>query len=211
LKRRTTITIIAVSAAVVVAGIGTWSVTGSMDEALHVGGGKVVAAPTPVATPVDEQEASKVAAENAAKGVAVGAALAPDQAKAIGHYWQGSLLAYKMADGSQVLIARDQPLPDNVKADAGKKLAAKADASAATGDTYNALVVAEQKTLSYETGHTVEVVFNAYVGLAPAFETKGRVWITTALGGDAQFPSSANALAAARAKVGTTAEIIVGE
>jgi len=148
-----------------------------MNGKIHVQGAAPVQSPTAAPTPVDEEEAAKLAAETAAKGLTVGAVLTTEQARAISHYWQGRLLPYKMADGSQVLIARDQPLPENVKADAGKKLTAAAQAGAAQGDPINGPLIPAMKTVGFEVGHPVKCItyLKTYVG--PDYEHEDWIWM----------------------------------
>ncbi|MFF1572494.1 hypothetical protein ACFVWR_07070 [Leifsonia sp. NPDC058292] len=190
--------------------VGTIAVIQSMNGTLHVERDKPTATAV-AAAPVDEEEAAKQAAEKAARGLTVGAALTAEQAKTIAHDWQGNLLPYKMADGSQVLIARDQPLPENVKVDAGKRLAASADAGEAASDPTGALIEQRKKELEYTLGHKISVVVHAYLALSPAFETLGRAWISTEFGGDQQYATAEECLAAVRAKVGPDATVIVGQ
>lgn len=213
MTRRRTVAIATTSAVLAIGllGGGALAVAGSMNDSFHIAGGTPVkGAPTAAPTPVDEEEAAKVAAAKAASGLAIGATLTADQAQAISHYWQGPQMAYKLVDGTQVLIARDQPLPENVKVDAGKVLAGTADAAAAAGDNSGAALEQKKKDLEYSLGHHVSIVVYAYLALAPAFESFGRAWISNEFGGGQQYSSAEEALAAVRAKVGPTAEIIMG-
>ncbi|MBO1737209.1 hypothetical protein [Leifsonia sp. TF02-11] len=213
-RRRTLIVTSVAVVAVAAIGVGVWAFTDTLNASLHIAGGPTAAAektPTAAPTPVDEEAAAKLAAETAARGLTVGTVLTPDQAKVIGHYWQGNLIPYKMADGSQVLISRDQPLPENVKADAGRKVTAAANESANSGDTLNGAVEQESKKISYATGHQVIVVAHVFTALAPAFETTGWTWMTT-LGDGAQFGDAATAAAAVQSVAPAKgAEIIVSQ
>lgn len=207
-RRTTTIVVTSIAALVVGAvGAGAWSVMNSMNGSISLTAATPTNVPTTASTPVDEEEAAKLAAERVAKGLAVGAVLTADQAKTISHYWQGNLLPYRMADGSQVLIARDQPLPENVKVDAGRKLTAAAQAGAAR-ESYNEEIITASKTVAYEVGHTVKTItyLNTYVG--PDYEHRGWTWMN---GVDGQQYDSPDAAIAALGPVPAGVEIIVSQ
>ncbi|WP_285117326.1 hypothetical protein [Leifsonia sp. fls2-241-R2A-40a] len=211
--RRRTAAFIAIGAvlSVTALGAGGWAVMTSMDHSFTFAATAPSKTPTAAPTPVDEEEAAKLAAEKAAKGLTVGAVLTAEQAKTISHYWQGNLLPYKMADGTQVLIARDQPLPENVREDAGKRVGLTNQADAAANDSTLMGVAALQRTLRADTGHRVYIVSHAYTYLLPDAEAMGWTWVSSAIGGQEQFPDAAAAVAASRAKAGPDAEIIVSQ
>ncbi|MBO1737210.1 hypothetical protein [Leifsonia sp. TF02-11] len=208
MRRRTKVLIATTAAVLVLASLAGGSLVfmQSVSDGIHLATAAApTEVPTAVATPLDEEAAAKLASDKAAKGLTAGAVLTTDQAKAIGHYWQGNLLPYKMADGTQVLVARDQPLPESVKADAGKQVLAAAQKDAAANDYGNGDVEQAVKTLSSATGRPVVVVAHVQLALAPAMDTIGWAWVSTALGGGKQFPDSASAVAATQAaKPGAT-------
>lgn len=212
MKRRTkTIMVIASALGVAALAGGAWALTNWMDNSFHFAAAPATKFSTVEPTPVEDEDAAKLAAEKASKGLSVGAVLTADQAKAIGHYWQGAMLPYKMVDGTNVLIARDKPLPENVEVDAGKRLAASADAGEAASDPSGALIEQEKKDLEYTLGRKVSIVVHAYLALSPAFETLGRAWISTEFGGDQQYATADECLDAVHVKAGPDATIIVSQ
>jgi hypothetical protein len=200
-----------VAGAALIAGAGIFVVNG-INNGISIKPA-AVSTSTPKATPaapVDEDAQKAADAEKATAGKKVGDELTAAEAAAVSKNFNGTQLAYKTANGSFILIDRNQPLPETVKADAGAKVSGAANASAAASDTSNSKVAGEQKSLEYATGHKLIIVFKAFVALAPSYETTGTVWISTALGGDTQFADAASAVAASQAAAGAGgAEIVV--
>jgi hypothetical protein len=156
------------------------------------------ARPSETASP--EEEAAAAAAK-AIKGKSIGDPLTAEQAKAVQHNWQGDAMAYPNADGSFTLIDRTEPLPDNVKVDAGARATGAANAAQAAGDPMNGAVNTEIKSLETATGRSIALVVRVNTFMAPAYESKGWVWMSPAMADGQQYSESASALAATQAWV----------
>ena len=208
MKRRTITTVVIASVlGVAIIGGGTWVVVNTMDTSF-----RIAAAPTAVPTssaPADEDAARKAAAEKAIAGKHLGDELQKQQADAVKAYFEGDAWAYTTMDGHTLLVSRSQPLPENVSADAGRKMTAAAHASADRGDTVNAAVEQKAKQLTYETGRNVVVVVKVYTWLGAAAESKGWTWMTTA--GQGQQYDTADAAVAASRAAKPDVEIIVSQ
>ncbi|WP_285117328.1 hypothetical protein [Leifsonia sp. fls2-241-R2A-40a] len=178
-----------------------------MDDSFRVGASEPTA--TPVATPIDEDTGRRTAAEKAVAGKRIGDELTKEQADAVKAYFDGDSVDYTTIDGKSLLVSRSQPLPENVKVDAGKKVAAAAQASAAANDPSNLAVEKAQQTIAYETGRPVVVVAHVYTANA-AGDAYEWTWLSLALGGQHPFADAASAIAATQAaKPGV--EIIVSQ
>lgn len=168
------------------------------------------AAAAPSGTAVDEEAARKDAAAKATAGKNVGDELTAEQAAAVRKDFDGTRVAYPTTDGRFILVDSQQALPGSVKADAGRKVGQANQADAAAKDPGLAHVAALNNSLATDTGHRVVIVSHAYTYVLPAGESMGWVWVTTAIGGQEQFPDAASAVAASQtAKPG--AEIIVSQ
>lgn len=209
-KKALIITTTSVIAGVAIIAGGTAFVINGINNGMTITPG-AIATSTTSGAPVDGDQTKAAASAQATEGKKVGDELTAEQAAAIAKNWDGSQLAYKTAAGSFILIDRNQPLPEAVKADAGAKANAVAQASATNGDTMNANVEKVQKTIAYETGHQIILVARVFTVTDPATSAKSWVWMSSAGGGE-QFADAASAVAASQAKAQATgAEIIAAQ
>lgn len=215
-KKRLIITSTSVVAGIAVIGGATIFAINGINNGMNIQSGAVATSTsTPKATqsaaPVDEDAQKAADAEKATAGKKVGDELTAEQAAAVSKNWEGTAIAYKLADGKFILIDRNQPLPETVKADAGAKVTAAAQASAAAGDTMNGGLDKTKNIIVSSTGHSVVVVAHVNTFLAPDFETKGWTWVSSAIGAKTQFPDAASAVAASQSFATGGVEIIVAQ
>lgn len=121
-------------------------------------------------TPVETQEP----VVEAPVELVPGATVTDEQASAINRDSDDGARAYKLADGTNVVVMKDQPVPDVVAADGGAKSSAAAQADAERGKDYHAGVDGYAKQYAVETGKRVVHVKYMY---AADFTTGGYGWI----------------------------------
>ena len=104
----------------------------------------VSSTPVEVATPTVE-----------AVEIVAGAVVTDEQAATINRDSADNAKAYQLADGTWVIVVKDQPVPDAVAADGAGKSAATGLADAAHAEGYHKAMQALEKRYAVETGKRV--------------------------------------------------------
>ena len=127
-------------------------------------------APTVTAEPTEEPtEAPEEPAE-----IVVGGTVDEDTARELNREFKDTVSAYQLSDGSYVVIDREQPLPEPVKAEVGATVDAKADSVAS--DPVYAGVTDTIKAEQQSTGRKVIAVLQVSVFCTSASETRTTAW-----------------------------------
>lgn len=132
-------------------------------------------APAPTVSSAVEPTAEPTEAPAEAE-IVVGGTVDADTAREINRNFKSTTKAYPLSDGSYVVIDREQPLPEPVKAAVGAKVDAKAD-SVASNEVYPGVtdsIKSEQQT----TGRKIIAVLNVSVICPPNFDTRVSAWKT---------------------------------
>ena len=95
--------------------------------------------------------------------IIAGAVVTDEQAATINRDSADNAKAYQLADGTWVIVVKDQPVPDAVAADGAARSKATAEADAVGGVESHDGIVAFPKQYAVETGKRVVHVFNAYM------------------------------------------------